>query len=482
MPLKVTTLLNGCHLTMERYCLFGLILVIIVLCGAQQQADGLQVKMKMIHRHSTHSPFYTEFTSRFERIHELLRLDSLRIRSTPRWKFSFDNQPSAAPSPGQEPRTSFAMPLASGATLGSALYFVELYIGTPPQRALLVADTGSDLIWVNCHACRNCSSANSFPVFSPDNSSSLSYVPCFSRECNAVSPNSACVFKPKIACKYSYGYLDNSSTTGPYIRDTITLKSMSGRPLKAEKVYMGCGTDNQGQSEVGSGGVLGLGQGFNSFASQTANLYGSKFSYCLRDYLQPPTVRSSLVFGDTEDSLLPTFLKEPIVYTPILKEGSSFYYVGIEDITVNGEKLPISSSVWEVDEAGNGGTIIDSGSSLTYFTEDAYGIIMEALRVSTKYPMASTASPQRFDLCFNTSGGSNLKFPEFSIGLSGGRRFTPPAENFMLEIEDDVKCVGFSPLRGQSIIGNLLQQNFFFEYDRRRSLLGFAPANCSAHN
>ena len=48
-----------------------------------------------------------------------------------------------------------------------------------------------------------------------------------------------------------------------------------------------------------------------------------------------------------------------------------------------------------------------------------------------------------------------------------------------LEIEDGVRCVGFNPLRGQSIIGNLLQQNFFIQYDRRRSLLGFAPANCS---
>ena len=71
-----------------------------------------------------------------------------------------------------------------------------------------------------------------------------------------------------------------------------------GKPLKAHNVLMGCGLNNQGQTEVGTKGVLGLGQGSNSFAIQMASLNGGKFSYCLEDYLLPTTVKRCMVFGD----------------------------------------------------------------------------------------------------------------------------------------------------------------------------------------
>lgn len=436
--------------------------------------DSLKMEMKMIHRHSIHSPLYSHFSSRHQAIQALISLDSLRI--------SFHHvksmaSASASPPLGSNVGTEFVMPIASAATLGTALYFVELYVGTPPQKILPVADTGSDLIWVNCNPCENCSS------FNPNRSSSLSYVPCYSRECYTLSSTVSCIFRPKMACKYTYGYMDNSSTTGPYIHETITLVSLSGKTLKAKNVLMGCGLDNQGQTDIGSAGVLGLGQGPNSFAIQTASLYGGKFSYCLGDYLDPATVKSSLVFGDLVQESGHSLLRKPIQYTPFLQGASSFYYVGIEEIAINGEKLPISISVWEMDEFGNGGTIIDSGTSLTYLAEEAYETILEALNVAIKYPRATTLSPQQFDLCFNTSGVSELKLPEFSIVLEGGKTFSPPPENYILQIEDDVSCLGLRPITAPSpsIIGNLLQQNFFIQYNVQQSVLGFAPADCSVH-
>eukprot|EP01018_Ginkgo_biloba_P015997 Gb_31617 [translate_table: standard] len=460
---------------------FALLAVVILLIHIQ---GGKCARMKLIHRHSIDSPFYRQFPSRHAMIHELLHMDSLRSIVPPS-ALSPSSAAEAPQSSSNLQHNPFSAPLASAATLGSALYFVELYIGTPPQKALLVADTGSDLIWVKCNPCANCS-ADFFPSFDPQNSSSLVYVPCFSRDCYAVSPSLTCIFKPAIICKYRYGYLDNSSTSGPYIRETVTMNSTSGKQLKAEKVFMGCGTENEGQTKTSlAGGVLGLGQGFNSFATQTASLYGAKFSYCLGDYLDPVTVKNSLVFGDIIDEES-SMLREPIQYTPILKNqhsGYSFYYVGIEEIAINGEILPISRSVWEIDEAGHGGAIVDSGTSLSYFVEEAYEIILEALSVAITYPKASTSSPQQFDLCFNTTGVNDLKFPQISIGLKGGATFSPPPENFILEIEEGVRCVGFRPIdeASTSIIGSLLQQNFFVQFDRDRSILGFGRADCSSH-
>lgn len=459
---------------MGKYSLFGLLLILLhVLHG-----DSLKVEMNMMHRYSIHSPLYRHFRNRHEAIQELISLDSVRISS--HLHYNSDNWPALPPA--DAPSNAFEMAIASGATLGTALYFVELSVGTPPQKIPLVADTGSDLVWMNCNPCQDC---RSFPTFNPNRSSSLSYVRCYSRECYDLSPTLSCIFRPKMACKYSYGYMDNSSTTGPYIRETITVNSTSGKPLKAKNVLMGCGLDNQGQTEIGSGGVLGLGQGANSFAIQTASLYGGKFSYCLVDYLDPTTVKSSLIFGDMAEDSAHSLLRKRIQYTPILQGGSSsFYYVGIEEIAINGEKLPISSRAWEMDEYGNGGTIIDSGTSLTYLAEEAYEIILEALNVAITYPRATTSSPQQFDLCFNTSGVNELKLPQFAIVFEGGKKFTPPPENYILQVDDNVRCLGLRPITGPSpsIIGNLLQQNFFVQYNVQQSLLGFAPADCSVHN
>ena len=52
--------------------------------------------------------------------------------------------------------------------------------------------------------------------------------------------------------------------------------------------------------------------------------------------------------------------------------------MGIKEIAINGEKIPISTHAWQKDEYGNRGTIIDSRTSLTYLAEEAYEIILEA--------------------------------------------------------------------------------------------------------
>jgi hypothetical protein len=177
--------------------------------------------------------------------------------------------------------------------------------------------------------------------------------------------------------------------------------------------------------------------------------------------------------------------KKPVQYTPILKGGTSNYYVGVDGIVIDGKRLPISSSAWKMDmNSGNGGTIIDSGTSLTMFTKEAYDVIMKALGAAIAYPRATTQDPAQFELCFKTSGVKQLKLPILSIVFGGGKIFSPPSGNYVLEVEEGVGCVGFqpSPAGSPNIIGNLLQQNFFFQYDVQKSLLGFAPADCSVHN
>ena len=94
-------------------------------------------------------------------------------------------------------------------------------------------------------------------------------------------------------------------------------------------------------------------------------------------------------------------------------------------------------------------------------------------------PRATTLSPKKFQLFFNTSGVSELKFPKFSIVLERENMFSPPPENYILQIEDDVSFLGLIPIitPSPSIIGNLLQQNFFVQ----QSVLWFFPSDYPVH-
>ena len=74
-------------------------------------------------------------------------------------------------------------------------------------------------------------------------------------------------------------------------------------------------------------------------------------------------------------------------YMPFLRISfaETFYYVGIEQIWVAGALLPTRRKVWNIDAQGNGGTVIDSGITLTYFVRQAYKKILAAIHKAVEY-------------------------------------------------------------------------------------------------
>lgn len=65
-------------------------------------------------------------------------------------------------------------------------------------------------------------------------------------------------------------------------------------------------------------------------------------------------------------------------YTPMVtnKQNPSYYYVGVEGITVGGQRLAIdAASAFGLDTEGRGGAILDSGTTLTYWQSSAFNVI-----------------------------------------------------------------------------------------------------------
>ncbi|KAI3433254.1 uncharacterized protein J3R85_007156 [Psidium guajava] len=408
---------------------------------------------------------------------------------------------SLSPSPSPSTRLfrrsrSAKYPVTSGARFGAGQYFVALHLGTPPQRLLLVADTGSDLVWSRCSACNggDCSRRAPGSAFLARRSSSFRPHHCYSASCRLVprpSPPRCNRTRLHSACRYEYTYSDGSLSTGFFSRETVALNTTSAKTEAAARfkgLAFGCGFRVSGPSVTGSSfngaqGVMGLGRGPISFSSQLGRRIGSrKFSYCLMDYTLFPPPTSYLIIGDgprEENAASSSLAFTPLLANPILP---TFYYVGIKRVYVDGERLPIDPSVWSLDELGNGGTIVDSGTTLTFLAEPGYRRILSAMRRRVGLPEAERAPPG-FDLCVNVTGARRTRLPRLSFEMEGEAVFAPPPRNYFVEVAEGVRCLAVGPAEteggGFSVIGNVMQQGFLWEFDGDRSRLGFSRRGCA---
>ncbi|CAN8280014.1 unnamed protein product [Cochlearia groenlandica] len=388
-------------------------------------------------------------------------------------------------SPAKEQTGQLVATLESGMTLGSGEYFMDVLVGSPPKHFSLILDTGSDLNWIQCLPCHDCFKQNG-AFYDPKDSTSYKNITCNDPRCNLVS--SPDTTKPcesnNQSCPYYYWYGDSSNTTGDFAAETFTvnLTTNGGESelYKVENLMFGCGHWNRGLFH-GAAGLLGLGRGPLSFSSQLQSLYGHSFSYCLVDRNSDTNVSSKLIFGEDKD-----LVNHPKVNFTSFVAGKenlvdTFYYLEIKSILVAGETLNIPKETWGISSDGDGGTIIDSGTTLSYFAEPAYEIIKNKIadKMKGKYPVYRDFPI--LDPCFNVSGVTGIQLPELGIAFADGAVWNFPTENSFIWLNEDLVCLAIlgTPKSAFSIIGNYQQQNFHILYDTKRSRLGYAPTKCA---
>jgi len=239
------------------------------------------------------------------------------------------------------------------------------------------------------------------------------------------------------------------------------------------RVAVGCGHDNEGLF-VGAAGLLGLGRGKLSFPSQTGRRFNRKFSYCLVDR-SASSRPSSVVFGDSAVSRTARFTS--LLVNPKL---DTFYYLELLGISVGGLRVPgISASLFKLDPSGNGGVIIDSGTSVTRLTRPAYIALRDAFRAGASN-LKRGPEFSLFDTCFDLSGKTEVKVPTVVLHFRGAD-LSLPATNYLIPVDTDGSfCFAFAgTLSGLSILGNIQQQGFRVVYDLAGSRIGFAPRGCA---
>ncbi|KAG5141939.1 hypothetical protein JHK82_017634 [Glycine max] len=363
------------------------------------------------------------------------------------------------------PGSGFSSSVVSGLSQGSGEYFTRLGVGTPPKYLYMVLDTGSDVVWLQCKPCTKCYSQTD-QIFDPSKSKSFAGIPCYSPLCRRLD-SPGCSLKNNL-CQYQVSYGDGSFTFGDFSTETLTF-----RRAAVPRVAIGCGHDNEGLF-VGAAGLLGLGRGGLSFPTQTGTRFNNKFSYCLTDRTASAKP-SSIVFGDSAVSRTARFT--PLVKNPKL---DTFYYVELLGISVGGAPVRgISASFFRLDSTGNGGVIIDSGTSVTRLTRPAYVSLRDAFRVGASH-LKRAPEFSLFDTCYDLSGLSEVKVPTVVLHFRGAD-VSLPAANYLVPVDNSGSfCFAFAgTMSGLSIIGNIQQQGFRVVFDLAGSRVGFAPRGCA---
>lgn len=170
------------------------------------------------------------------------------------------------------------------------------------------------------------------------------------------------------SCQYQYTYGDQSNTNGDLAFETISLDN-NGAAQGIPNFAFGCGHTNQG-TFAGAGGLVGLGQGPLSLSTQLAGSFPDKFSYCLVSLNS--AAASSLTFGNVA-------VATGMQYTAIVPNTlhPTYYYIGMTGISIGGNNLGLSQSTFAIDSSGRGGTIIDSGTTITMLTLNAYNAVLK---------------------------------------------------------------------------------------------------------
>ncbi|KAG9151495.1 hypothetical protein Leryth_015104 [Lithospermum erythrorhizon] len=362
---------------------------------------------------------------------------------------------------------------------------VSLTVGSPPQEATMVLDTGSELSWLHCKRTPNTPLA-----FDPSVSSSYTPVPCSSATCRTRTQDFSIPVScdPKNLCHVVLSYADASSVEGNLAAETFRVENSS-----LPQMVFGCmdTSSSSNPEDSKTSGLIGMNQGSLSFVSQMGP---GKFSYCI------PGSDSSgvLLLGEM---VLP-WLK-PLSYTPLVHVTTKLpyfdqvaYTVQLEGIRVGTTVLPQPKSAYVPDHTGAGQTMVDSGTQFTFLLGPVYNSLKNEFSRQMKGILRQLEDPNfvfqgAMDLCYRVELSRTIlpSLPSVTLMFQGGVEMSVGGGDKLLykvsgitRENDQVYCFTFgsSDLLGIEafVIGHHHQQNLWMEFDLAKSRLGLAEVRC----
>eukprot|EP00937_MAST-01D_sp_MAST-1D-sp2_P003228 g3228.t1 len=360
---------------------------------------------------------------------------------------------------------------------GTGTHYAELYVGTPPQRASVIVDTGSHLTAFPCAKCTTCGT-HTDPSFDPEKSSTVKKMQCGDRECKR-SPRYCSTF-PQYgkACSIRMSYQEGSSWSAVVLQDKVFLGTQNSAEAPEHArfslfYHFGCQMHQTGMfTSQTSNGIMGFADTDDTLVpmmKRAGALPKQLFTMCFT--LQ----HGVLVLGGIDTRLH----RGPIVWTP---------RQSVDNKRRNFEALLLGMKIGGHD-VGIGGprrAIFDSGTTHCYLPSSWARNYRNAFKAATGQTYHAE-SPYHLD----AAGLDKLPSVELTFAHpdGGGKvaRFLIKGKNLMEKVHKygcskgdcwEPRIFLTDPARGPATFGANMMADHDVIFDTENNRLGWAEADC----
>nr|XP_033798904.1 beta-secretase 2 [Geotrypetes seraphini] len=343
-------------------------------------------------------------------------------------------------------------------------YYLEMLIGTPPQKLNVLVDTGS---------------SNFAVAGAPD--------PDITTYFDTTKSSTYYSLDIDVSVRYAQGSWEgvlgmDVITVHKGLVDNITINIAT--ILESEDFFVQ-GTNWQG--------ILGLAYNtlskpsssvetfFDSLVRQEniPNIFSLQMCGVGQLVTGSGTNKGSLVLGGIEPSLY----TGEIWYTPIKEEW--YYQVEVLKLEVGGQNLNLDCTVYNTDKA-----IVDSGTTLLRLPPKVFDAVVNAIIYLSLIEDFTNGFWTGSELaCWHKPETPWSYFPDLSIYLrdvntSRSFRLTIQPQMYlhhMLTVEENLECYrfGISSSSNALIIGATIMEGFYVIFDRDEKKVGFAVSSCA---
>ncbi|KAL9225880.1 hypothetical protein vseg_001756 [Gypsophila vaccaria] len=293
---------------------------------------------------------------------------------------------------------------------------MKIYVGSPLQAVYGRFDTGSDLVWFQCK--ENVTAVTKSSTFNQFKSSTYTIMP----------DDYMCDIQTSVGircghsrCEFVTDYSHYTHVEGVMGND-VSVTSLYDEPLGTGDLMFGCTTSN-------TIGIIGAGNGNHGYPKQISQ-FDPKFSYCISNNV---TKTYNIKFG-REARLMGN---SSHVFR---NRNTPFYYLNVAGVKVHGKPVDVSPNEFDMSGDGDKGFIIDSGTTLSYFSPKVFDAVQLALEELLGVPDTYWV----YDICYPLSRFAKMRVrykPTITIAFREFDLVLPTVGTWVYEQSKELLCL-----------------------------------------